>query len=235
MLFGVMVLDKCAVCVEDMRVSALFKAGHSVAWGFLEKLEWPWEALNFIADYVVRISSELDEAEYEKKADNVWVHKTAVIAPTAYIGGNVIIGPEAEVRHCAFIRENAIIGKNVVIGNSTELKNVILFDKVQVPHYNYVGDSILGYKSHFGAGVITSNVKSDSSLISVKCDKEKIETGRKKFGAIVGDNVEIGCNAVLNPGTVIGANATVYPLSMVRGFIPANSIYKKQGEIVEKH
>jgi len=222
------------VCVEDMRVVSLFEAGHTDAWEFLKKLNNPWDALEMIKKYIGEIGKNLGADEYEKKPNNVWIHKTVKIAPSAFIGENIIIGADTEVRHCAFIRNNAIIGKNAVVGNSTELKNVILFDNVQVPHFNYVGDSILGYKSHFGAGVITSNVKSDHSLVCVKCGNEIIKTNLKKFGAIVGDNVEIGCNAVLNPGTVIGANATVYPLSMVRGFIPANSIYKKQGEIAEK-
>jgi len=227
-------MEKGAVGIENMRVGCLFAADNTIAWEFLLKLDWVWEALPLISSYVTEIGAKLDDSEYDIRPDNVWIHKTSNIAPSAFIGKNVIIGANTEVRHCAYIRNNAIVGEGTVIGNSTELKNVILFDKVQVPHYNYVGDSILGYKSHFGAGVITSNVKSDSSLVSVKCGEEKIETGQKKFGAIIGDNVEIGCNAVLNPGTVIGANATVYPLSMVRGFIPANSIYKKQGEVIEK-
>ena len=227
-------MEKHALSIENIRVGCLFAADNTIAWEFLSKLEWAWEALPLISSYITELGAKLDGSEYEKRPDNVWIHKTANIAPSAFIGKNVIIGANTEIRHCAYIRNNAIVGEGAVIGNSTELKNVILFDKVQVPHYNYVGDSILGYKSHFGAGVITSNVKSDSTLVSVKCGEEKIETGLKKFGAIVGDNVEIGCNAVLNPGTVIGANATVYPLSMVRGFIPANSIYKKQGEVSEK-
>jgi len=217
-----------------MRVGSLFGPGNSLAREFLDELDWAWEAIPLIGSYVGRLAAELDASEYEIRPDNVWVHKTAVVAPSAFIGANVIIGANAEVRHCAFVRNNAIVGNDAVVGNSTELKNVILFDAVQVPHYNYVGDSVLGFKSHFGAGVITSNVKSDCSLVSVCCCGEFIETGLKKFGAILGDSVEIGCNAVLNPGTVIGQNATVYPLSMVRGFVPASSIYKKQGEIVEK-
>ena len=219
---------------DDMRVVSLFTPGCSLAWDFLSELEFPWEALPLISSQIGKIAAGLSSSEYEERENNVWVHKTAVIAPTAYIGENVIIGSETEVRHCAFIRKDVIIGSGATVGNSTELKNVILFDRVQVPHFNYVGDSILGYKSHFGAGVITSNVKSDSSLVSVKCGDDRIATGLKKFGAILGDNVEIGCNAVLNPGTVIGANTTVYPLSMVRGFIPSSSIYKKQGEIALK-
>ena len=222
------------ISTDDMRVSSLFTPGCTLAWDFLSKLEFPWEALPLISSYIGKIAVGLGSSEYEEREGNIWIHKTANIAPSAHIGENVIIGPGADIRHCAYIRKDAIIGSGVVVGNSTELKNVILFDRVQVPHYNYVGDSILGYKSHFGAGVITSNVKSDSSPVSVKCGDDRIATGMKKFGAILGDNVEIGCNAVLNPGTVIGANATVYPLSMVRGFIPPNSIYKKQGDIVSK-
>jgi len=222
------------ISFENMRINNLFEPGNTIVCKYLSKLAWPWEAIPLIEEYVITLIDELDASEYNIHPNNVWIHKTAVIAPSSYIGSNVIIGADTEVRHCAFIRKDAIIGSNAVVGNSTELKNVILFDRVQVPHYNYVGDSILGYKSHFGAGVITSNVKSDSTLVSVTCDDEKLETGLKKFGAILGDMVEIGCNAVLNPGTVIGTKTNIYPLSMVRGFVPANSIYKKQGEIVEK-
>jgi len=227
-------MDKCATGIENMRVSSLFAPGHTLAWEFLKELNWAWDAIALISSYIEKLGSGLDLSSYEKHPNNVWIHKTATVAPSAYIGSNIIIGAGTDVRHCAYIRNNALIGSDAVIGNSTELKNVILFDGVQVPHYNYVGDSVLGYKSHFGAGVITSNVKSDNSLVSVHCCDECIETGLKKFGAVLGDYVEIGCNAVLNPGTVIGSKATVYPLSMVRGFIPAKSIYKKQGEIVEK-
>jgi len=228
------IMENIVISIDDMRVNKLFSPGHTLAWKYLTQLEWPWEALPSISSYVREIGKELDASEYDIRPDNVWVHKTANVAPTAHIGSNIIIGAGAEVRHCAFVRFDVIVGSNAVIGNSTELKNVILFDSVQVPHFNYVGDSILGYKSHFGAGVITSNVKSDSSLVSVTCGTSRIDTGIKKFGAILGDNVEIGCNAVLNPGTVIGNNATIYPLSMVRGFIPANVIYKKQGEVILK-
>ena len=223
-----------AVNADDMRVDGLFGPGHTLAWRYLAVLRWPWEAIGQIALWVKELGAELDESEYERCPSNVWIHRTAYIAPSAYIGSDIIIGPDALVSHCAYLRGPAIVGAKTVIGNSTEIKNVILFDNVQVPHFNYVGDSILGYKSHFGAGVITSNVKSDSSLVSVSCGDTRIDTGLKKFGAILGDNVEIGCNAVLNPGTVIGQNATIYPLSMVRGFIPANTIYKKLGEIVNK-
>jgi len=227
-------VEKLNFNIDDMRVGAIFKSGHTLAWEFFSGLEWPWEAIPLISSYVQKLGNELDPSEYEARTDNVWIHKSANIAPSAFIGSNIIIGADAEIRHCAFIRKDAIIGDFAVVGNSTEVKNSILFNNVQVPHFNYVGDSILGYRSHFGAGVITSNVKSDSSLISVICGDERIETGLKKFGVVQGDFVEIGCNAVLNPGTVIGPHATVYPLSMVRGFVPAGHIYKKQGEVVEK-
>ena len=185
-------------------------------------------------EFIKELGNTLSSEEYEKRGEDIWIAKTATIAPTAYIKGPAIIGKNAEIRHCAFIRGKAIVGEGAVVGNSTELKNVILFNKVQVPHYNYVGDSILGYKAHMGAGSITSNVKSDKKLVVVKNKEEKIETGLKKFGAMLGDNVEIGCGSVLNPGTVIGKNTNVYPLSSVRGVVPSNSIYKKQNEIVEK-
>ena len=227
-------MEKHTISVEDMRVNNLFEPGQTITWEFLTKLNWPWEAIPLIGVYVNTLIDELDKSEYDERPDNVLIHKTATIAASAHIGSNVIIGADTEVRHCAYIRNDVIIGNGAVIGNSTELKNVILFNRVQVPHYNYVGDSILGYKSHFGAGVITSNVKSDSSLVTVSCGNERLETGLKKFGAILGDFVEVGCNAVLNPGTVIGARTNIYPLSSVRGFIPAGSIYKKQGDIAEK-
>ena len=217
-----------------MRTSALFSPGHTLVWEHLIGLEWPWEAIASISSYVKEIGEKLDSSEYDERENNVWIHKTAKIAPSVFLGENIIIGAGTEVRHCAYIRKDVIVGKAAVVGNSTELKNVILFDNVQVPHYNYVGDSILGYKSHLGAGAITSNCKSDSSLISVTCGDKRIETGLKKFGAILGDFVEVGCNTVLNPGTVIGAKTNIYPLSMVRGFVPANSIYKKQGEVALK-
>jgi len=219
---------------DNMRVSELFSPGHTLVWEWLVGIEWPWEAITLISSYVKETGATLDSSEYDKCKSNVWIHKTAKIAPSAFLGENIIIGAGTEVRHCAFIRKDAIIGNGAVVGNSTELKNVILFDGVQVPHYNYVGDSILGYKSHMGAGAITSNVKSDSSLISVTCGDKRIETCLKKFGAILGDFVEVGCNTVLNPGTVVGTKSNIYPLSMVRGFIPANSIYKKQGEVALK-
>lgn len=206
----------------------------TIAKDIFEGTTYPWEVLPKIGQFIVMLGESLSPEEFNKIGDNVWISKKAKVAPTAYINGPVIIDKNAEVRHCAFIRGNAIVGKNAVVGNSTELKNVILFDNVQVPHYNYVGDSILGYKSHMGAGSITSNVKSDKTLVTIKCGGEKIETGLKKMGAILGDNVEVGCNSVLNPGTVVGSNSNIYPLSMVRGYVKENSIYKKQNEVVEK-
>ncbi len=200
----------------------------------LASCTYPWEALPKIKDAILAIGATLSEDEYDHPAENVWIAKDAKVAPTAYINGPCIIGHETEVRHCAFIRGNALVGNGAVVGNSTELKNVILFDKVQVPHYNYVGDSILGFRSHMGAGSITSNVKSDKTLVVVKGGDEQIETGLKKFGAMLGDCVEVGCGSILNPGTVVGLNSNIYPLSSVRGVVPAGSIYKKQGEVVEK-
>jgi len=217
-----------------MKVSKLFEEGHSIAWQYLISLEWPWDALSEIHTYIEELGAALDTSEYDKRSDNIWIHKSATVAPSAYIGPSVIIGADTEIRHSAFIRKDAIIGNNAVVGNSTELKNVILFDKAQVPHFNYVGDSILGYKAHLGAGVITSNVKNDHTLVKVTLGTERVETGLKKFGAILGDYVEVGCNSVLNPGTVVGPNTDIYPLSMVRGFVPAGCIYKTQGEIVKK-
>lgn len=219
---------------EDMRIRALFEKGHSAAWPLLESAEYPWEALAGIREFIRRLGQTLDASEYDSPREGVWIHKTATVAPTAFIGDDVIIGAGTEVRHCAFIRGSALVGENAVVGNSTELKNVILFDNVQVPHYNYVGDSILGFKSHMGAGSITSNVKSDKTPVTVRCGGERVETGLKKFGAILGDHVEVGCGSVLNPGSVIGPGCQIYPLSMVRGFIPQDSIYKNQGEVVEK-
>jgi len=220
---------------ENMRVSKLFKPGNTLAWMYLSELDWPWEALPYISEYITKLGAALDKSEYDSRSGNVWIHKTAIIAPTAFIGPGVIIGARTEVRHCAYVRGPALVGDDAVVGNSTELKNSILFNGAQVPHFNYIGDSILGHRSHMGAGAITSNVKSDSSLVSVACGNERIASGLKKFGAILGDNVEVGCNSVLNPGTVVGRQTTVYPLSMVRGFVPADSIYKEKGEIVEKH
>ena len=211
----------------------LFDLSHSAAGAYLSGFAYPWQALGGIKDLILRLGQTLGE-EYLRPAPQVWVHKTAAVAPTAYLGAPCIIGPGTEVRHCAFIRGSALVGENCVVGNSVELKNVILFDGVQVPHYNYVGDSILGYKAHMGAGSLTSNVKSDKTLVTVKDGEEKMETGLKKFGALVGDFVEVGCNSVLNPGTVVGRNSNIYPLSCVRGVIPADSIYKAPGVIAAK-
>lgn len=212
----------------------LYDLSHTLAAPLLERFQYPWEALPEIGGFLKALGPTLPEEDYDHPAEFVWIARTARVAPTASITGPCIIGPEAEVRHCAFIRGNALVGAGAVVGNSTELKNVILFDKVQVPHYNYVGDSILGYRAHMGAGSITSNVKSDKKLVVVKNGPERIETGLKKVGAMLGDHVEIGCGSVLNPGTVIGRNSHVYPLSSVRGVVPANSIYKKQGEVAQK-
>ena len=215
------------------QTTALYDLSHTLAGEYLSGFQYPWQALKGIKDLIVQLGQDLGE-EYEETKPQVWVHKSADVAPTAFLGAPCIIGAGTEVRHCAFIRGSALVGANCVVGNSVELKNVILFDNVQVPHYNYVGDSILGYKSHMGAGSLTSNVKSDKSLVVVKNGEEKIETGLKKFGAMVGDFVEVGCNSVLNPGTVVGRNSNVYPLSCVRGVVPACSIYKSAGQIVKK-
>ena len=220
--------------MEQFKIKNLYNLEETNAKQLLEKYVYPWEALAKIGEYIIELGNGLSFDLYEKKEENIWIAKTAKVAPTVYINGPTIIGENTEVRHCAFIRGNALIGNNVVVGNSTELKNVILFNKVQVPHYNYVGDSILGYKSHMGAGSITSNVKSDKKLIVIKDKDMKMETGIKKIGAIIGDEVEIGCGSVLNPGTVIGKGSNIYPLSSVRGYIKPNSIYKKQGEVVNK-
>ena len=217
-----------------IRTKDLFELDHSLAGEYLSRFEYPWEALDGIKELILTLGPALPKDEYEERSPNVWVHKSATVAPTAYLGAPCIIGPETEVRHCAFIRGSALVGAHCVVGNSVELKNVILFDNVQTPHYNYVGDSILGYKSHMGAGSITSNVKSDKTLVVVKAGSEEYPTGRKKFGAILGDHVEVGCNSVLNPGTVIGRRSNVYPVSCVRGVIPADSIYKTGGVIVAK-
>ncbi len=220
--------------MEKCKIKNLYNLNETIAKELLESVAYPWEALPKIEEFIIKIGNNLDADVYEKKGDNIWIAKSAKIAPTAYINGPAIIGEDAEVRHCAFIRGKAIVGNGAVVGNSTELKNVILFNKVQVPHYNYVGDSILGFKAHMGAGSVTSNVKSDKKLVIVKNREEKIETGLKKFGAMLGDNVEVGCNSVLNPGTVVGKNSNIYPLSCVRGVIPENCIYKNKNEIVEK-
>lgn len=220
--------------MKECKIKNLYNLDETIASKIFEGATYPWEVLPKIEEFIKELGDTLSSEEYEKRGEDIWIAKTATIAPTAYIKGPAIIGKNAEIRHCAFIRGKAIVGEGAVVGNSTELKNVILFNKVQVPHYNYVGDSILGYKAHMGAGSITSNVKSDKKLVVVKNKEEKIETGLKKFGAMLGDNVEIGCGSVLNPGTVIGKNTNVYPLSSVRGVVPSNSIYKKQNEIVEK-
>ena len=217
-----------------MTVAELYTLKETIASEIFEGVTYPWEVLPKIGAFIVELGSTLPKEEYEKIGEDVWVAKSAKVAATASIHGPAIIGKEAEIRHCAFIRGNAIVGEGAVVGNSTELKNVILFNKVQVPHYNYVGDSILGYKSHMGAGAVTSNVNSDKSLVKVKAGGRTIETGLKKFGAMLGDEVEVGCGSVLNPGSVIGSHTNIYPLSMVRGVVPAGSIYKKQGEIVTK-
>ena len=214
------------------RIAELYDLTHTLSADYLKQFAYPWEALKGIKDMIVQLGETLGD-DYDMVAPQVWVHKTAKVAPTAYLGAPCIIGAGTEVRHCAFIRGAALVGENCVVGNSVELKNVILFDNVQTPHYNYVGDSILGYKSHMGAGSITSNVKSDKTLVVIHGD-EPMETGQKKVGAMLGDFVEIGCNSVLNPGTVIGRNSSVYPLSCVRGTVPANSIYKSGGVIVAK-
>lgn len=220
--------------MKEITVKELYTLEETIARDIFEGVDYPWEVLPKIGGFILELGAALPPEEYEKRGENVWIARTAKVAPTASVTGPVIIGKDAEVRHCAFIRGNAIIGEGAVVGNSTELKNVILFNKVQVPHYNYVGDSILGYKSHMGAGSITSNVKSDKKLVVVKTSEGNIETGIKKFGAMLGDEVEVGCGSVLNPGTIVGSHSNIYPLSSVRGYVPAKSIYKKQGEVVEK-
>lgn len=220
--------------MKELTVQELYNLDETIAKALFDGVTYPWEVLPKISNFILELGAALSEEEYEKRGDNVWIAKSAKVAPTAFINGPAIIGKEAEVRHCAFIRGNAIVGEGAVVGNSTELKNVVLFNKVQVPHYNYVGDSILGYKAHMGAGSITSNVKSDKKLVVVKTPEGNIETGMKKFGAMLGDEVEVGCGSVLNPGTVVGSHTNIYPLSSVRGYVPAGSIYKKQGEVVTK-
>ena len=219
---------------EHLRTENLLDMSQTIASGIFEGLTYPWEALPKIKDFIIKLGETLSEDVYQKTGENIWVAKSAKVAPTAYLNGPLIICENAEVRHCAFIRGSAIVGAGAVIGNSTELKNCIIFNNAQVPHYNYVGDSILGYKAHLGAGSITSNLKSDKSLVTIPVGDERLETGLKRFGAIVGDNVEVGCNSVLNPGTVVGRNTNIYPLSMVRGYVPEKSIYKKKGEVADK-
>ena len=220
--------------MEAWKILSLYTLSETIAAPLLEQYEYPWEALAGIKNFIVELGNSLPKDRFEQRGENVWVAKSAAVAPTACLNGPCIVDEEAEVRHCAFVRGSAIIGKGAVVGNSTELKNVILFNKVQVPHYNYVGDSILGYRAHMGAGSITSNVKSDKTLVVVKGGQDRIATGLKKFGAMLGDCVEVGCNSVLNPGTVIGKNTNIYPLSCVRGYVPADSIYKGEKGIVKK-
>jgi len=221
--------------IKILTIAQLYDLEQTIAAEIFEGKTYPWEVLPLIKDFIIKFGQSLPSDLYEQRAENVWVAKSAKVFDSAYLGAPCIIDEEAEVRHGAFIRGNAIVGKKCVVGNSVELKNVILFNNVQVPHYNYVGDSVLGYKSHMGAGSITSNVKSDKTLVTVKSSDGNIDTGLKKFGAMLGDNVEVGCNSVLNPGTVIGRNTNVYPTSSVRGYIPSGSIYKNRGEIAEKH
>ncbi len=220
--------------MDSVKIINLYNLTHTLASDYLKGFTYPWEALKGISDFIISLGKTLDSEEYNNPIENVWIHKTAKVYSSAYLGSPCIIGANTEVRHCAFIRGSALIGENCVIGNSVELKNVIIFDNVQTPHYNYVGDSILGYKSHMGAGSITSNVKSDKTNVVIKSGDEQIETGIKKIGAMIGDNVEIGCNSVLNPGTIIGRYSNVYPTSCVRGVIPENSIWKTGGIIVKK-
>lgn len=215
-------------------IQELYDLEHTQAKSYLSQFTYPWEALKGIKDFIVQLGSTLGD-DYQEVSPQVWVHRTATVAPTAYLGAPCIIGAGTEVRHCAFVRGSALVGENCVVGNSVELKNVILFDNVQTPHYNYVGDSILGYKSHMGAGSVTSNVKSDKTLVVVKDGKEQMPTGLKKFGAMLGDYVEVGCNSVLNPGTVVGRHTNIYPTSCVRGVVPANHIWKTGGVVVAKH
>lgn len=222
------------VKMEALKIKQIFEDKETIAWELIGRYEYPYEVLPDIGAYIMELGERLSGERFEKRGENIWIAKSASVAPSASITGPAIIDEEAEIRHCAFIRGNAIVGKGAVVGNSTELKNVILFDGVQVPHYNYVGDSILGFKSHMGAGSITSNVKSDKTLVEIRCDGEKVKTGLKKMGAVLGSFVEVGCGSILNPGTVIGSHTNVYPLSSVRGFVPGGSIYKKQGEICRK-
>lgn len=220
--------------MNNVKITDLYDLSHTAAKDYLAGFTYPWEALKGISDFIIKLGNTLSSDEYDNPSENVWVHKTAKVFPSAYLGAPCIIGANTEVRHCAFIRGSALVGENCVVGNSVELKNVILFDNVQTPHYNYVGDSILGYKSHMGAGSITSNVKSDKTNVVVKSAEKQLETGIKKIGAMLGDCVEVGCNSVLNPGTVIGRNSNIYPTSCVRGVVPANSIWKTGGVIASK-
>ena len=220
--------------MKDFTISNMLDLNETIAAELFEGKTYPWEVLPEIGDFIIKLGKTLDSSEYEEKGENVWIARSATVAPTASITGPAIIGRDAEVRHCAFIRGKAIVGEGAVVGNSTELKNAVLFNKVQVPHYNYVGDSILGYKSHMGAGSITSNVKSDKKLVEIHLDDTKIETHMKKIGAILGDYVEVGCGSILNPGTIVGRRSNIYPLSSVRGYVADHSIYKNKNEIVKK-
>ena len=220
--------------MNGVTITELFDLSHTVAADYLRGFTYPWEALKGISDMIISVGKTLSPDEYDSPSENVWIHKTAKVFPSAYIGSPCIIGANTEVRHCAFIRGSALVGENCVVGNSVELKNVIIFDNVQTPHYNYVGDSILGYKSHMGAGSITSNVKSDKTNVVIRSEADQIETGIKKIGAMLGDHVEVGCNSVLNPGTVIGRNSNIYPTSSVRGVVPPESIFKTSGVIIRK-
>ena len=217
-----------------LKTCDLYDLNHTLAADYLARYVYPWQALGGIRELILALGPALGE-EYTEVAPTVWVHQTATVFPTAYLGGPCIIGPGTEVRHCAFIRECALVGEGCVVGNSVELKNVILFDGVQVPHFNYVGDSILGYKAHMGAGAVTSNIKSDQTLVVIKNGSETMETGLLKVGALVGDHVEVGCNSILNPGTVIGRNSNIYPTSCVRGTVPEKHIWKNDGTVVAKY
>ncbi len=221
--------------MTDLKVTNLLDLDHTLAAPLLSEYEFPWEALSGIKAFILRVGPTLPEEDFYSPSENVWIARTATVAPTAVITGPAIICEGAEVRHCAYIRGSVIVGRAAVVGNSCELKNCILFDNAQVPHFNYVGDSILGYLSHLGAGAVTSNLKSDKSLISVKFDGKSVQTGMKKFGAVLGDRVEVGCNSVLNPGTIVGRNTCIYPLSSVRGVIPSDSILKSPLNIVRKN
>lgn len=220
--------------MSKITINDLYTLEETIAADLFEGATYPWEVLPKIKDFIIALGNTLDLDKFEKRGDDIWVAKSAKVAPTACLNGPLIVDEDAEIRHCAFVRGSAIVGKGAVVGNSTELKNVVLFNKVQVPHYNYVGDSILGFKAHMGAGSITSNVKSDKTLVVIKGSEERIETGLKKVGAMLGDNVEVGCNSVLNPGTVIGRNSNVYPTSCVRGVVAESSIFKNNGEIIAK-
>ena len=220
--------------MNELKVTALFDLEFTDARSLLERASYPWECLPYLKDYIPVCGADLSREEYDHPAESIWIHRSAKVAPTTHIGPRVIIGPGAEVRHCAFIRGDAFIGREAVVGNSTEIKNALLFDQVQVPHYNYVGDSVLGYRAHLGAGVILSNFRSDKGNVPVHFEERRVDTHLRKFGAILGDGADIGCNSVLNPGSIIGKNTVVYPLSMVRGVVPAGHIYKNKNEIIRK-